>query len=85
MNKTTVEKSHFALFYCMIEVNISLIGCRNYKYEEFEDNKGVIRIRKWKDIQHNYQKKKDKNDLQNITYKTNSGALEELLVKLIVH
>ena len=41
--------------------------------EEFEDTKGVIRIRKSKDIQHNDQKKKDKrtnNDLQNITQKT---------------
>ena len=38
--------------------------------EEFEDTKGVFRIRKWKDRQHNGQKKKDKrtnNDLQNIT------------------
>ena len=38
--------------------------------EEFEDTKGVIRIRKsMKDRQHNDQKKKDKmtnNDLQNI-------------------
>ena len=42
--------------------------------EEFEDTKGVIRIRKSKkDKQHNDQKKKDKrtnNDLQNITQKT---------------
>jgi hypothetical protein len=42
--------------------------------EEFEDTKGVIRIRKSKkDRQHNGQKKKDKrtnNDLQNITQKT---------------
>jgi hypothetical protein len=40
---------------------------------EFEDIKGVIRIRKLKDRQHNDQKKKDKrtnNDLQNITHKT---------------
>jgi hypothetical protein len=39
-------------------------------YEEFEDTKEVIRIRKSKkDIQHNGQKKKDKgtnNNLQNI-------------------
>jgi hypothetical protein len=38
--------------------------------EEFEDIKGVIRIRQWKkNRQHNDQKKKDKrtnNDLQNI-------------------
>ena len=35
-------------------------------YEEFEDTKGVIRIRKSKNRQHNGQKKKDKktnNDL----------------------
>ena len=42
--------------------------------EEFEDTKGVIRIRKsWKGRQHNDQKKKDirtKNNLQNITHKT---------------
>jgi hypothetical protein len=42
--------------------------------EEFEDTKGVIRIRKSKkDRQHNDQKKKDKrtnDDLQNITYQT---------------
>ena len=41
--------------------------------EEFEDTKGVIRIRKsMKDRQHNGQKKKDKktnNDLQNIYIK----------------
>ena len=39
--------------------------------EEFEDTKGVIRIRKSKkDRQHNGQEKKDKrtnNDLQNVT------------------
>ena len=41
--------------------------------EEFEDTKGVIRIRTSKDRQHNGQKKKEKktnNDLQNITQKT---------------
>ena len=44
--------------------------------EEFEDTKGVIRIRKSKDRQHNGQKKRKKgqttiyNDLQNITQKT---------------
>jgi len=41
-------------------------------YEEFEDTKGVIRIRKsQKDRQHNGQKKKAKrtnNHLQNITH-----------------
>jgi len=42
--------------------------------EEFEDNKGVIRIHKSKnDRQHNDQKKNNKrtnNDPQNITHKT---------------
>ena len=42
--------------------------------EDFEDTKGVIRIRKSKkNRQHNGQKKKDKrknNDIQNITHKT---------------
>jgi hypothetical protein len=40
---------------------------------EFEDTKGVIRIRNSKDRKHNGQKKKDKrtnNNLQNITQKT---------------
>ena len=45
-----------------------------YSQEEFEDIKGVIRIRKSKKYrQHNGRKKKDKrtnNDLQNITHKT---------------
>ena len=61
--------------------------------EEFEDTKGVIRIRKSKDRQYNGQKKKNKrtnNDIQNIAHKTkdrvtrtqlktgvNSGAPEE--------
>ena len=55
--------------------------------EEFEDTKGVIRIRKSKDRQHNGQKKRDKrtnNDLRNTTHKikdrvtlgVNSGAPE---------
>ena len=43
-------------------------------YKEFEDTKGVIRIRKSKkNRQHNDQKKKDKgtnNDLQNIYNQT---------------
>ena len=46
--------------------------------EEFDDTKGVIRIRKSKkDRQHNGQEKKDKrtnNDLQNITQKTKDQA-----------
>ena len=36
--------------------------------EEFEDAKGVIRIRRWKDRQHNGQKKNDK--VQTTIYKT---------------
>ena len=46
--------------------------------EEFEDTKGVIRIRiSKKNRQHNDQKKKYKmtnNDLQNIAQKTNDRA-----------
>ena len=41
--------------------------------EEFEDTKGVIRIRKSKDREHNRQTKRDRrtnNDLQNTTHKT---------------
>jgi hypothetical protein len=43
---------------------------------EFEDTKGVIRIRKSKNRQHNGQKKNDKrtnNDLQNIHIKLKIG------------
>ena len=43
-----------------------------FHWQEFEYNKGVIRIRKSKDRKHNDQKKKDKrpnNDLQNIHIK----------------
>ena len=40
--------------------------------EEFEDTKGVIRIRKSKDRQHNGQKKKDKG--QTMIYKTYTCA-----------
>jgi len=45
--------------------------------KEFEDTKGVIKIRKSKNRQHNGQKKKDKrtnNDLQNTTQKTKDRA-----------
>ena len=41
------------------------------KQEEFEDTKGVIRIHKSKNRQHNGQKKNKNNDLQNTTQKTN--------------
>ena len=51
-----------------------------FSMQEFEDTKGVIRIRKSKkDRQHNGQKKKDKrtnNDLQNIAQKINDRATE---------
>ena len=49
----------------------------NYIYIKFEDSKGIIRIRKSKERQHNGQKKKEKrtnNDLQNITQKTKDRA-----------
>jgi hypothetical protein len=59
---STVEFDHNA----SLRVHLSLI----YYYKEFEDTRGVIRIRKSKtDRQYNGQKKKDKrtnNDLQNI-------------------
>ena len=50
-------------------------GClwKLFVKEEFENNKGAIRIYKSEDKQYNDQKKKDKrtnNDLQNITQKT---------------
>ena len=51
--------------------------------EEFEDTKGVIRIRKSKkERQHNGQEKKDKctnNDLQNITHKTKNPLIRTSL------
>jgi hypothetical protein len=53
------------------EITPVLSGVRVYK-EEFEDTKGIIRIRKSKDRQHNGQRKKDKrtnNDQQNIHIK----------------
>ena len=43
-----------------------------FAVKQFEDTKGIIRIHKSKDRQHNGQKKKDKrtnNDLQNIHIK----------------
>jgi hypothetical protein len=55
-----------------------------YWPEEFEDTKGVIRIRKSKiDRQHNDQKKKEKrtnNDLQNTTYKTKDRATQVVIL-----
>ena len=65
-----------------INSNIHKNTFRKYfSYEEFEDTKGVFRIRKSKkDRQHNGQKKKDKmtnNDLQNITHKTKRSRDED--------
>ena len=61
---------------------IMLVNVINNLYEEFEDTKGVIRIRKSKkDRQHNDQKKKDKmtnNDLQNIDIKPDIEQHEPL-------
>ena len=47
--------------------------------EELADTKGVFRIRKSEDRQHNDQKKNDKrtnNDLQNYTETTNDSATQ---------
>jgi hypothetical protein len=53
--------------------------------KEFEDTKGVIRVRKSKkDRQHNRQKKKDKrtnNDLQNIHIKLKIESHEPHRIK----
>jgi hypothetical protein len=59
---------------CQSNIQSSLIvdEVTQTRQEEFEDTKGVIRIRKSKDRQHNGQKKKYKrtyNDLQNIHIK----------------
>jgi len=53
--------------------------------EQFEDIKGVIRIRKLKDRQHNDQQKKDKgtnSDLQNITQKIKDQATRTPLIEI---
>ena len=42
----------------------------NHLQEEFEDTKGVFRIHKSKDRQHNSQKKKDKQRSTKHTHKT---------------
>ena len=51
--------------------------------ENFDDTKGVIRIRKSKDRKQNGQKKKDKkwinNNLQNITHKTKDRVTQTQL------
>ena len=41
-------------------------------YEELENTKGVIKIRTSKNRQHNGQKKRTNNDLQNIYIKLNN-------------
>jgi len=58
---------------------ISLWYIANYVQEEFEDTKGVIRIRKPKDRQHNGQEKKKykhqstKHNTENINVLTRSS------------
>ena len=54
-------------------INTSIDNSSFVSKEEFEDTKGVIRIRKSKDRQHNGQKKKAKrinSDLKKHTHKT---------------
>jgi CRISPR/Cas system-associated protein Cas5 (RAMP superfamily) len=57
-------------------------------YEEFDDTKEVIRIRKSKkDRQHNGQKKKDKktnNDIQNIAQKTKDQVTRTTLYYMLL-
>ena len=57
----------------MISTNVYIIHrIISVSKKQFEDTKGVIRIRKSKDRQHNGQTKKDKktnNDLQSIRIK----------------
>jgi len=47
--------------------------------EAFEDTKGVIRIRKSKNIQHNDQKNKDKQRSTKHTYKTKDRVTQTSL------
>ena len=63
----------------MIYIYVFTCPCRSFVQkhvvleEKLEDTKGVIRIRKSENRQHNGQMKKDKrtnNDLQNIEHKT---------------
>ena len=59
------------LTYCLLYKSKRQFEC--FTEEEFEDTKGVIRIRQSKDRQHNSKKKKEKKtntDPQNITHKT---------------
>ena len=65
------DKFLYTLYLTKEKCYINIIMCSpwdhwDYRQEKFEDAKGVIRIRKLKDRQHNGQKKKDKgtnNDL----------------------
>jgi len=51
-----------------------------WTHEEFEDTKGVTRIRKWKkNRQHNDQKKKDKQRSTKHTHKTKDRVTRALL------
>ena len=69
----TLHKSGTRRLLFVYKINIANIYSYTFivQQEEFEDTKGVIRIRKSKkDRQHNDQKKKDKrttNDLQSTT------------------
>jgi hypothetical protein len=63
----TIEQIKFYLVCTLVS-----FSRKSIIYEKFEDTKGVIRICKLKNRQHNGQKIKDKrtnNDLQNITQK----------------
>ena len=51
-------------------LNIFYLSSNFYMQEEFEDFKGVIRIHKSKDRQHNDQKKKGKQRSTKHTHKT---------------
>ena len=84
-HRQLLSKGFFTLTFQNVSPNISTIcwkvfcHCRTddewlyWQLDEFEDTKGVLRIRNSKDRQHNVQKKKDNstnNDLQNSTLKT---------------
>jgi hypothetical protein len=58
--------------------------------EKFEEIKGVIRNRKWKDRQYNGQKRKDKrtyNNLQNATQKIskNNAIFWDVVVQVLLY
>jgi hypothetical protein len=94
-HRQLLSKGFFTLTFQNVSPNISTIcwkvfcHCRTddewlyWQLDEFEDTKGVLRIRNSKDRQHNVQKKNDRqhnvqkkkdnstnNDLQNSTLKT---------------